>query len=71
MWVGEQPRLTPPVRSSPYGFPLLRYGVGLRGAAVVAFVAFTYLDGTARWIVLGIAVPDALVTPMIPKRAAT
>ena len=56
--------------SSPFENPLLRYGVGLWGAAVIAFVAFTYLDGTARWIALGIAVLDALVTPMILKWAA-
>lgn len=56
---------------SPFENPLLRYGVGVGGAAVIAFVALFLLEGTARWVALGIAVLDAVVTPMVLKRAAT
>ncbi|WP_313693093.1 hypothetical protein [Halorarum halobium] len=57
--------------SSPFENPAFRYGIGLSGALILAFVALSYFEGTIRWIILGIAVLDALVTPMILKRAAT
>lgn len=43
--------------------------IGLSGAAVVAAVAILFLEGTLRWIVLGVAALDAIVTPYILKRA--
>ncbi|WP_135664369.1 hypothetical protein [Halorhabdus rudnickae] len=39
--------------------------IGLSGAAVVAFVAIFFLEGTIRWVVLGVALLDAIVTPYI------
>ncbi|ESP87934.1 hypothetical protein [Candidatus Halobonum tyrrellensis] len=56
---------------SPFANPLLRYGIGLSGAVVIAFVALFFLEGATRWIALGIAALDAVVTPMVLKRAAT
>lgn len=56
---------------SPFENTLLRYGIGLSGAVVIAFVALFFLEGTVRWIALGIAALDAVVTPTILKRAAT
>jgi len=43
--------------------------IGLSGAAVVAAVAILFLEGTTRWIVLGVAALDAVVTPFILKQA--
>lgn len=39
--------------------------IGLSGAVVVAFVAIFFLEGTIRWVVLGVALLDAIVTPYI------
>jgi hypothetical protein len=49
--------------------PVLRYGMATTSAAVVLVIAFLFLDGTARLVAVGIAVLEALVTPMILKRA--
>jgi len=43
--------------------------IGLSGAAVVAFVAIFFLEGTIRWVVLGVALLDAIVTPYILGKA--
>lgn len=43
--------------------------IGLSGAAVVALVAILFLEGTLRWIVLGVALVDAIVTPWILGQA--
>ncbi|WP_132058070.1 hypothetical protein [Halorussus amylolyticus] len=55
---------------SPFENPSLRYGLGLSSAAILVVVAFTFLEGTIRWIVLGLAVLEVVVTPRILKMAA-
>jgi len=55
--------------SSPLETPLGRYGMGIGSAAVLTFVAFTYLEGTMRWLVLGLAVLEIVVVPQIMKLA--
>ena len=56
--------------STPLENPMVRYGIGLSGAAIVAFVAVFYLDGVARYAALGVAVLDAVLTPKILEKAA-
>ncbi|CCQ36839.1 uncharacterized protein Nmlp_2685 [Natronomonas moolapensis 8.8.11] len=48
--------------------PTVRYGVTFFNAAVVAVIAFALLDGTIRWVALGIAALEVIVTPQILKR---
>ena len=50
--------------------PIIRHGMGLTSALVLAAVAFVFLDGTMRWLVLGIAVLDLLVVPRVLKMTA-
>lgn len=54
---------------TPLADPRVRTLIGLSGAALVAAVAILYLEGIIRWIVLGVAVLDAIVTPYILKLA--
>ena len=54
---------------SPFASPLVRYGMSFVSAAVVAVVAFTLLEGTIRYVALGIAALELVVTPQILKRA--
>ncbi|WP_435178249.1 hypothetical protein [Halorussus sp. AFM4] len=49
--------------SSPLERPAVRYGMGFTSAAILAFVAFAFLDGTVRWLVLGMAVLEVAVVP--------
>jgi hypothetical protein len=56
--------------SSPFSNPALRYGISFTNAAVIAIIAFTLLEGTIRWVALGIAALEAIVTPQILKHAA-
>jgi hypothetical protein len=49
--------------------PAVRYGISAANAAVVAVVAFLFLAGTLRWLALGIAALEVVVTPQILKRA--
>ena len=48
----------------------IRFGLGISGAIIMAFVAFVYLDGLARQLALIVAILDAVITPKILKRAA-
>lgn len=57
--------------SSPLETPAFRYGMGIASAVVLTFVAFTYLGGTMRWLVFGLAVIEILVVPQVMKLAAT
>jgi hypothetical protein len=56
--------------SSPLSSPVIRYGYACMSAAIIAVIAFTVLDGTIRWVALGIAVIDFVVTPQVLKRVA-
>jgi hypothetical protein len=49
--------------------PAIRYGISVVNAAVIAVIAFAFLDGTIRWVALGIAALEVVVTPMILKHA--
>jgi hypothetical protein len=49
--------------------PAVHYGVPLVNAAIVAAIALTLLDGTARWVALGIAALELVVAPQILRRA--
>lgn len=48
---------------SPFENPLVRYGMGLSSAVVLAAVAFLFLDGTMQLLVYGIAVFEAVFLP--------
>lgn len=54
---------------SPFDSPFVRYGMGLSSAVVLAAIAFFFLEGTMRWIVLGFAVVEALFVPQFLKMA--
>jgi len=56
--------------SSPLDIPLVRYGFGLSSAVVLTIIALLFLDGMMRWLVLGIAALEVVVTPQILKLAA-
>ncbi|WP_226041881.1 hypothetical protein [Natrinema sp. DC36] len=55
--------------SSAFDSPAIRYGMGLSSAAILTVVALAFLDGTMRWLVLGLAVLEITVIPQILKRA--
>jgi hypothetical protein len=55
---------------SPFENPALRYGIPLVSATVVAAVAFLLLEGTIRYVALGIAVLEVVVAPQVLKQAA-
>jgi hypothetical protein len=57
-------------QQNPLANPAIRYGFALSGALVMAFVAYSFLNGTIQLAVYGIALVDAIVTPQILKRAA-
>jgi len=50
--------------------PLFRWGVGLWGAVVVIAIAYFFLSGTVQLVAYGVAVVDAIMTPLVLKRAA-
>jgi len=50
--------------------PAVRWGIGLSGGLTVAAVAFFFLIGTVQLVAYGIALLDALLTPLILKQAA-
>jgi len=49
--------------------PAIRYGISFVNATVIALIAFVFLEGTIRWVALGIAVLEVIVTPQILKHA--
>jgi len=49
---------------------LFEWGMGISGGAIVAATAFFFLTGTVQLVAYGIALLDALVTPLILKKAA-
>ncbi|MCU4750378.1 hypothetical protein OB919_00035 [Halobacteria archaeon AArc-curdl1] len=56
-------------QDSPLENPMVRHGVGIGGAALLVFIAVFFLEGMLMYIVLGIAVLDAIVTPKILEMA--
>lgn len=55
--------------SSPLESPVIRYGIGIISASIAALVAFAFVDGTIRWVILGVAAIDLVVTPQILRLA--
>lgn len=55
---------------SPYENPVVCYGIGLSSAMILAIVAFVLLEGTIRWIVMGLAVVEAVILPQLLKMSA-
>jgi hypothetical protein len=49
--------------------PAIRYDISFVNAAVIALIAFAFLEGTIRWVALGIAALEVVVTPQILKHA--
>jgi hypothetical protein len=47
----------------------VRGAIGLSGALVVVFVAYFFLEGTTQLVAYGIAVLDAVVTPIVLGKA--
>ncbi|GGK73907.1 MULTISPECIES: hypothetical protein [Haloarcula] len=56
---------------SPFENPIVRYGIPLVSASVVAAVAFLLLEGTIRYVALGIAALEVVVAPQILKQAVS
>ncbi|AUG47968.1 hypothetical protein BVU17_10720 [Haloarcula taiwanensis] len=56
---------------SPFENPIVRYGLPLVSATIVAAVALFLLEGTIRYVALGIAALEVVVVPQILKQAAT
>jgi hypothetical protein len=56
-------------QENPLERPLVRHGIGVSGALIVAFVAFAFLEGTIQLLAYGIALLDAIVTPQILRMA--
>lgn len=50
--------------------PLVRWALALGSSTIVALIAVLLLEGTVRWIVLGIAVLNVVVEPKILEMAA-
>ena len=55
---------------SPLENPVVRHGIGLWSAAILVVLAFVYFEGTIRWVLLGVAVLEVVVTPKIIGMAA-
>lgn len=52
---------------SPLENPAVRYGMGLSSAAILAFIAFFFLEGITQWLVLGLAVIEVVFVPQFLK----
>ncbi|WP_323172661.1 hypothetical protein [Natrialba sp. PRR66] len=51
--------------------PVYRYGMGLSSAAILAFVAISYLEGMTRLLVLGLAAFELVLFPQMLKWMVT
>ncbi|MFP9062423.1 hypothetical protein ACLI4R_18130 [Natrialbaceae archaeon A-chndr2] len=60
---------TQSAQESPFHNPMVRHGVGIGGAALLVFIAVFFLEGTLMYLVLGLAVIDAVLTPRILEMA--
>jgi len=56
--------------ANPLADKRVRSGIGLVSATTVAVIGVLVFDGPARWLVLGIAAMDALLTPYVLGLAA-
>jgi hypothetical protein len=57
-------------QANPLESSLVRTLIALSGASVAAAVGVLFFDGLLRWLIIGIAVLDVIVTPYILKMAA-
>lgn len=55
--------------TSPFDRSEIRNGMGVGSALIIAFVAFTFFEGTTRWLLLGVAVVELVVVPRVLKQA--
>lgn len=55
--------------SNPLESPLVRYGIGLSGAAVVVAVGVLFLEPPVQYAVFAVAILDAVITPKVLERA--
>jgi len=58
-----------PGMTSPFDRSEIRNGMGVGSALIIAFVAFTFFEGTTRWLLLGVAVVELVVVPRVLKQA--
>lgn len=53
--------------SNPFENPLVRHGIGLGGAVMVAVASILFLEGTLQLLGLLVAAADLILTPQILK----
>lgn len=56
--------------ANPLADKRVRSLIGLSGGLLVALIAYFFLEGTVQLVAYGIAVLDAVVTPIILGKAA-
>ncbi len=56
-------------QTNPLESSLVRTLIALSGASVAAAVGIFFFEGLTRWLIIGIAVLDVIVTPYILKMA--
>ena len=56
--------------ASVLGRPVVRYGIALTQAAMVAVIGVTFFTGVARLFAFGLAVMAVVMTPRMLKRAS-
>lgn len=54
--------------ADPFTHPAIRYGLGIGSAATLTFIAFSFLDGILRWLVLGLGIIEIVVIPQVLKQ---
>lgn len=56
-------------QTNPLESKLVRTLIALSGASIAAVVGVLFFEGLMRWLIIGIAVLDVLVTPYILRLA--
>jgi len=54
---------------SPLNSPVVRYGIGLSGAAILVAVGVLFFEPPFQYALFAIAALDAVVTPKVLERA--
>ena len=49
--------------------PSVRYGVALSTSAILVIIALGFLDGTVRWLILGLAIIEIVLFPQLMRLA--
>lgn len=55
---------------NPLQSPTIRRGIALTNVALLLAVAFLFVDGLVRWIIVGMAVVEAVAVPRILSMVA-